>query len=733
LVARWSALPGRTRAAIAGGTIIGAVVLVWLIAGGSSRPPTADGTPSPDASAVGERLQVAPLNGCAYLTDAEIEEAMGLLDIPWVERILIQYGGGEACTWIHSRDGVDVEGLSVQIGPGTVDDFEPDAQLGGVTGEPVAGIGRLAVWFGTDRAGTLSVVAESRLGYLFVRITVARPDLDAGEILPVAVGLAAAALPRFPGMAGALEPEVVTFEHEPPDMSAGGYVDNLLAREADGEWTREEGLVETLRLFLGEARPGDVLRHAELADESGSGIIAMARGYLEQGSDESAQEEIARLLERLVFTREQLDAVTGTRRPDVVLAVHHQPPGPRGGSSEGDLCEDNGAPSPCLIQYSSPELSELEALYGPNQFVIYLWSNYEDVGWTTAHLQWIGEAFSASVKTYKTLGQGQMPPTDLVVTPFGGPTVIAHGDAQSCALNINPAMQALPDGQFKQTIAGHLALCYIGATFPATAHRESARWWRDGLAVYLSNVVYPAPACGGSRCDLEWRDLPGLLAAAELRNTILDRSNSNAFFFQQLSWSEGNQGILNLIGQLQVAAAEQEATLAGYRGMPERFHEYIENLTDATVPDTGGGLMPYLPPDETTALSNNLLLLDEPRPFGTTRWHLLVDTGEKACLTTTLDGDVQLSWRLGEPGSEGIASDWVAEPPGELEENAVMVFTTTTRGSEVSVEVKVVDHDEECDPPPTPEGSGCLPIICEPSDYFRSLTNLPDWFSEVLE
>ena len=53
-------------------------------------------------------------------------------------------------------------------------------------------------------------MAESSLGLLFVRLE-ARPDLEEPDIQPVVEDLAAVALPRFPGMAGALAPEVVTF------------------------------------------------------------------------------------------------------------------------------------------------------------------------------------------------------------------------------------------------------------------------------------------------------------------------------------------------------------------------------------------------------------------------------------------------------------------------------------------------------------------------------------------
>ncbi len=90
-----------------------------------------------------------------------------------------------------------------------------------------------------------------------------------------------------------------------------GFIDNLLVKEQLGEWTREEGIIASLRWIAGEVDTEDMLRHPELVVDEATGILEMANEYLAEGSDPDAQTEIARLLGEIVFTDEQLQAMAG--------------------------------------------------------------------------------------------------------------------------------------------------------------------------------------------------------------------------------------------------------------------------------------------------------------------------------------------------------------------------------------------------------------------------------------
>ena len=105
-------------------------------------------------------------------------------------------------------------------------DFGLDANVDGVPGEPVAGVGDMAMWFenvpssgpfaSPHEIDVLSVVREEAS----FRIVLALPDLTPDEQFETASELARKALGRLPGGLG----EVITIEREPVDRSNASFV-----------------------------------------------------------------------------------------------------------------------------------------------------------------------------------------------------------------------------------------------------------------------------------------------------------------------------------------------------------------------------------------------------------------------------------------------------------------------------------------------------------------------------
>lgn len=674
-----------------------------------------------------------PLTGCSLLTDDEVDEAMGVQDL--FPRGLIEFGRGEGCAWQPTDgEGEDIEGLSVQVAPGDPNDFQPGAELDGISGAPVTGIGEAAVWFGATDRGTLSVAEGTRFGYLFVRIELNRAGVDDSTRLELTKGLAANALPRFPGVPPA-EPVVIEFEREPPDVSDMSFVDNLLAREQAGEWTRGEGLVATLKLFAGEVDAADVLRHPQVLDSSGMGIIRLAREYLAAGPDQAAKTEIARLLDLLVFSADELESMAGIGLP---TARNSGAAAPRPIAQQGnvDLCQEVWeTPAPCLLAVVSPEL---EGLFGVGKYEVFVPEPLE-AGWKETHVGWVVQAMEESAKAYELLGE--MPPVSILLDRDGGPehTLVDALGEELCIVDLRTPMQALPEAHFKQWLAGDLAHCFIAATFPdqiqAQVGYEVFRWWNHAFAVYLSNVVYPAPLCGGVRCDLEWLFLPNVLAQRELETSLIDRSNDNWLFFQHLAWLIEDDGMVSLFETLPSGndKSEQEAALAAYPDMPTLFHLFVRDLTDATVEDTGGGPVPYEPKADKVDVTGPYLVPEEPQPFGSTRLHLAVGADRYACVEYDSAGELLSSWRPGVPGGSG---DWSDELPDVLHGDAVIIATTTTNGAELTIHVTdVVDDPNDCEERDdgAPDANGdCLIDVCGPSGYYRFRDQLPEWLQEVL-
>src|SRR3990170_1824901 len=72
-----------------------------------------------------------------------------------------------------------------------------------------------------------------------------------------------------------------------------------------GEWTLEEGLMQSLRAFAGEASLSSAYGVLPAAQD-GTGLIVEAQGYLERGSDEDVKREIERLLSIIAPSSEAL-------------------------------------------------------------------------------------------------------------------------------------------------------------------------------------------------------------------------------------------------------------------------------------------------------------------------------------------------------------------------------------------------------------------------------------------
>jgi hypothetical protein len=190
----------------------------------------------------------------------------------------------------------------------------------------------------------------------------------------------------------------------PFDRSNISFVDNLLAKVEDGEWTLGEGLVATLQLFEGERDTDSVLRHPELLDYEGTGIIAMAYEYLEDGPDDGAKEEINGLLRLLVFSSEQLEAMAGLEQP--------------GQLSKGAV---TGSEEDCRVFWEDYEIPagigqclqvESTTIGGKLYRVFFPAPSLPSAGWTNAHHARAMEAIMETVPRLNALGT--TPPVAMV-------------------------------------------------------------------------------------------------------------------------------------------------------------------------------------------------------------------------------------------------------------------------------------------------------------------------------
>ena len=690
-----------------GWVIAAAAVLVLLSACGGDG---GEGTPTPDRRTPTPAPESAgvPQVACnPLLTLDDYDEALrqGIGDDSRSFSQAGVFGVSEVCRTTRK----EYEGFFVQIQPGEPGDFEPGAEpiSVGVFGQPVTGVGDEARWFEVEDSatgldvGVISVRQVTPLGVLHFRIYLGRPDLDRAAQLEIAKTLALAALPRFPGVE--VEPELVTFEPEPFDRSGVSYDDNLLVKEEAGEWTRGEGLVATLRVFAGEIFPFQVLRHPELIDYSGTGVVELAREYLETGPEAEARTEIARLLALLVPSIERLgqEGAIASSEPDAPIqyvslggVLQRQDP------EEDDWCNQvYSIDSPCVLEVDLPLL---DATW-PAKYRLVRPVSEVAGGWTQQHVDWVREAMFDSAKVFEPLGK--MPKVVVHLTPYVNTVELVSSG--KCLITLGPNLIGRDDGEFKQLLALALADCLVVETF------SKSHWWRIGLGVYLSglprstSVVY---------ADVNWEHVFSKpLAFEELSTTLMDRKYSNWVLFEYMDpLVDGEEGIFELAGDLPTSIGPF-------------FHDFERNLTDAQIEDIGPGLVPYEPIAWTLQISGPTALPLAPQPFGVVRMHATVDSGKIACLSTFEIGNVESSWKGGAPGGPG--GGWTGDLPTELRGESVFLVTTADPGALLDIEVtKVIDDDKDCEeeegdeeplPTPTPCPFGCPPPA--PSNYYWPL------------
>lgn len=149
---------------------------------------------------------IQPINCRSLLKIDDMEEAINVWDREGGPANTFGFSEGEACGDTIDGD----EDSFVRVEPGDPADFDSSAVFLGASSQPVADVGEAAVWFGgtgsDSHAGLLAVRQDTSLGELYFRITLGRPELDDADRRAAATTLAAAMLPRFPGMGG-VQPE----------------------------------------------------------------------------------------------------------------------------------------------------------------------------------------------------------------------------------------------------------------------------------------------------------------------------------------------------------------------------------------------------------------------------------------------------------------------------------------------------------------------------------------------
>ena len=159
--------------------------------------PTDAATPAPASDTPAATLVVTPADigsFCDLVTPEEADIALG------------EFITGFPCGTLDGQWQTD-SGLYLRLEPGSAEDFETGAEMEGVVGVPVAGIGDEAAWFfgvqaashhfDSDETVSLGVLSQ-RQGDVYLRVMLNLPAVDSAAQLEIAKGVAATAVDRLP-------------------------------------------------------------------------------------------------------------------------------------------------------------------------------------------------------------------------------------------------------------------------------------------------------------------------------------------------------------------------------------------------------------------------------------------------------------------------------------------------------------------------------------------------------
>jgi hypothetical protein len=472
--------------------------------------------------------------------------------------------------------------------------------------------------------------------------------------------------------------------------SPESYAANILARERAGEWTRGEGLLQTLKLFNGDLEPS-ALVEGEIEELSGTGVIRLAEEYL-AGPEEELKAEVQAELDRAVVTLDEARAMAGetavalSTRGGVAARPNLEGTEVACEAMFGELEPQDG---PCLVLQTWEAGGHVHQMYGPAE-------GYDQAGWTVAHYEAVRAGVSDSVVAYQQFGE--MMPIFVVFGNFSDGDVngfATGGQDGPCGVLLHPALQQNSAERFLAIVAHEIAHCFSARNFKAAnaAGYDAVMWREEGLAEWMPNLPYPEN-------DTQFERLPNL-TAREHDTSLFDRAYTNFVWFQFLANEMGPGPMIEFLKSFPAGGTREQAeAMAAYPGMAEMFHRYAKQFYDGEIADSGGALIPTSTSTPVVTLdATEDPIADEPiHPFQVRRRELSIPEKKKAEITYSFEGSVMSALR------DAAGGEWrqipSRLPEGDPCEEAHYVALVTAVDYDATWHLgapEVEDADEEID------------------------------------
>lgn len=475
-------------------------------------------------------------------------------------------------------------------------------------------------------------------------------------------------------------------------LSVISYLDNFLARAERADWTRDDGIEESLGMLVGAVNQDRVLLRRPIASRDLTGLIATGREAVAGVRDPDQKEDVEELLDLLVFESDQLNGMTlDPLLPPPTLPPRPTPTGPL--PTVGSVEVESEPPvilptfeSDCqrfFRQFPVGEatrcLTAREGEAGELTYTVYAPApSLATFGWQESHHALIDEALVETVAIYGELGS--LPGEVTVVLAVNldvasdAATII---DGDDCRIMVYTGAQYRSPAQFKQVIAQQMAHCFQAATFPEQQEASYAarRWREDGLAGYLSGLVYP-------EADLELGAIEPL-TLIDRPTSLLDWSAGTVAWWNYVADDGGWPSIRSMVEAMpdEGDTGDQAAALAGLPGMDELFAGFAEAFSEGEILDGSGEAIAteWLPSfeEEEAAISESGVVLDETLPPFSLGHHLLVVPGNLRASLESSEGDGEIAVRT----RLLSGSDWAPLPesfPSDCTSDVRLVILVTS-------------------------------------------------------
>lgn len=371
------------------------------------------------------------------------------------------------------------------------------------------------------------------------------------------------------------KPQPVTAAPSAPRHVTQAYHD----RVQSGQWTREQGLVNNLRILAGERSLRDVYGSEDVRLIEGTGLVREAQIYLERGPDAATKVELRRLLKRILPEREDL------------LRRSEPAPDPRsdaGGAITPIPSWLTGLVPPAHANVPTYRLSS--GLPSGKMLEVYYPSAWEPSSPRLEYMRAVRTAVTASFEVFTAAPISLLARGNIYLVFSDDPHVTQDFESAAtataapmpehwCLINVYRGSYDMSVDFFRQALAHEVFHCFQFWNF---ASGEGDDWWLEGSAEHFSNLVYPCT-------NLEWR----FLSYFDRNRSIFDLEYGNFLLFQFLDGRMGTAGVISLLRTMPNEGRDVQArAFAHYPNMPNVFRAFGEHYVDGRVRDTCGAYLP---------------------------------------------------------------------------------------------------------------------------------------------